>query len=201
MNHAAAWLIWVGLLGYLFYAYALYAFDRVYNPFFLFYVAIMGLALYSLIFFFMEAPLNRSSVRPHSNPPRRATAVLLLALVMLFLTLWLSILLPAMGSRIPPEGNSIFVQDLAFFLPLLTIVAVLLWRRKPLGDALAVPLLVKVGTLGISVLIGALVAPWFGHPLNMGDMATYAALGLGPLLFIGPFLRALEITPDGGIAG
>ena len=34
-----AWLVWTGLNGYLFYAYALYSFERVYNPLYLVYIA------------------------------------------------------------------------------------------------------------------------------------------------------------------
>jgi hypothetical protein len=41
-----AWLIWVGFLGYLLYAYALYCFERLYNLLFQFYIAILGLTIY-----------------------------------------------------------------------------------------------------------------------------------------------------------
>ena len=71
-----AWLIWVGLLGYLFYAYALYSFEGVYNQLYLFYIAIVGLVLYALIIFFMSADLNFIRPRPGKKPPRKPAAVL-----------------------------------------------------------------------------------------------------------------------------
>ncbi len=203
----SAWLIWVGLLGFLFYAYALYCFERLYNPLFLFYIAILGLTVYSLIGFFMRADLtavrpkdgrNPPTNPPHRNPPRWGAAVLFLVLVAMFVFLWLSILLPAMRSRIPPDGSTIFVLDLAFFLPLLTIEAGLLFRREALGDALVIPILIKVGALGLSVLLGTLIAPWFGQALDAASVGIYALLGLGPLLFVIPFFRSMSVGEANG---
>jgi hypothetical protein len=192
-----AWLIWVGLLGYLFYAYALYCFEGVYNQLYLFYIAIVGLVVYALISFFMAADLSTVHPRSNKKPPRRAAAILFLLLVVMFAALWLSIIIPAMGDRIPPEASTIFVLDLAFFLPLLTVEASLLFRSKPLGDALAIPILVKVGTLGLSVLLGTLFAPWFGQAIDWASVGIYALLGLGPLLFALPFLSSTTVERNG----
>jgi hypothetical protein len=188
-----AWLVWVGFLGYLFYAYAIYSFEGVYNQLYLFYIAILGLVTYSAIIFFMRADLG--TVRPRSGrkPPRTATAFLLLLLVAMFLFLWLSILLPVMRDRVPPDGGTIFVLDLAFFLPLLVIEAVLLFRSESLGDALAIPVLVKISTLGLSVFLGALLAPLFGQEIDVASVGIYALLGFGPLIFALLFLRSIEI--------
>ncbi len=181
------------MLGYLFYAYALYSFDGVYNQLYLFYIAIVGLVVYALISFFMSANLGTIRPRLGRKPPRKPAAVLFLLLVAMFAGLWFSIILPAMGDRIAPEANTIFVLDLAFFLPLLTIEAVLLFRSNPLGDALAIPILIKVGTLGLSVLASTLFAPRFGQEFDLASVGIYALLGFGPLLFVVPFLRSMSI--------
>jgi len=193
-----AWLVWVGFLGYLFYAYALYCFERLYNPLFLFYIAILGLSTYSLVGFFICADLTAVRAKDGRHPPRRGAALLFLVLVAMFVFLWLSILLPAMRSRIPPDGSTIFVLDLAFFLPLLTIEAGLLFKKKAPGDALAIPILIKVGTLGVSVLLGTLIAPIFGQEIDVASVGIYALLGLGPLLFTIPFLRSLSAGDPNG---
>ena len=191
-----AWLLWAGLIGYLFYAYALYSFDRVYNPLFLGYVALVGLCIYSLIAFFRQADLERYvSEKTDRTPPRRTSATLLLILAAMFAFLWLSILVPAMRDRVSPDGNAIFVMDLSFFVPLLVIEAVLLLRKRRLGDALAVPLLMKMGILGFSVMLGALLAPAFGQPLEPGSVGIYALLGLGPLSLVVPYLRSIDVVP------
>jgi hypothetical protein len=187
------WLVWISLLGYLFYAYALYCFEPVYNQLYLFYIAILGLVLYALISFFMAADLSSVRTRSEKQPPRKGAAVLFLLLVAMFAFLWLSTMLPAMSARVPPEASTIFVLDLSFFLPLLTIEAILLFKSKPLGDALSIPILIKIGTLGLSVLLGTLFGPLFGQAIDLPSVGIYALLGIGPLLFVLPFWSRLEI--------
>jgi hypothetical protein len=186
-----AWLVWTGLIGYLFYAYALYCFERVYNNYFLLYLAILGLSIYSLIGFFRWADFEFIHVGSR-RPPRRISAVLLLILVALFLYLWLTIVLIAMRGMYPPPANSIFVIDLSFILPLMTIEAVLLLRKIRLGDVLAVPILIKVGILGLSVLLGTLFAPTYGRGIEIESVFLYALLGLGPLALGVRFFGALD---------
>ena len=98
-----------------------------------------------------------------------------------------------MGDRAAPEASTIFVLDLAFFLPLLAIEAVLLFKSDPLGDALVIPILIKVGILGLSVMASTLFAPRFGQEFELASVGIYALMGFGPLLFVVPFLRSLSI--------
>lgn len=185
---ARAWLVWLGLVGYLAYAYGLYAFETLVNPLYLGYVATFGLSAWALFVFFARADLGRLAP---THPPRRLTAGLFALLVLLFAALWLATLLPAMATRTPPEGATIFVFDLALILPALAVTAALLWRSRPWGDLLALPLLVKAATLGLSVLIGTLIGPAWGLPVQGGDVAIYAGLTLLPALLIFPWWRAL----------
>lgn len=189
-----SWLILPGLQSYLFYAYALYSFDRVYNYLFLLYVAIAGLSVYSLILFFLSVHPDSVAEKQKSNLPGKTAAVLFLVLAVVFLSLWLSILVPAMVTGIPPEGNAIFVLDLGFFIPLLTITAVLLLREKPLGYLITVPLLVKMAALGFSVLTASLIGPAFGQTTSTADLVIYTLLGAGPVLLIPVYLSRLDFS-------
>ena len=90
-----------------------------------------------------------------------------------------------------PEGATIFVFDLAFALPALVACAALLWRGGPWGDLLALPLLMKLATLGLSVLIGTLIGPLWGVPAALTDVATYAVLALLPAALVPLWWRAL----------
>lgn len=193
-----SWLIWLGLEGYLLYAYGLYSFERVYNPIYLIYIAIFSLSLWSIITFFHAVDLSQVRVRQSDRqPPRRATAVFLLLLVLMFLVLWLSLMIPAMRDYHAPEASSIFIMDLSFVLPLLTLTAILLFKRHHLGDVLTVPLLIKTVTLGSSVLLGTLLYPAFGRELLWDEVLTYAILGLAPLLFLVPFLIRIDVNGSG----
>lgn len=185
---ARLWLVWLGLLGYLAYAYGLYAFETLVNPLFLGYVAAFGLSLWAVFTFFARADLARVAAR---DAPRRLTAGLFLLLALLFAGLWLSILVPAMIARVPPDAATIFVFDFALVLPALTVAAILMWRGARWGDILALPLLIKAATLGLSVLLGTLIAPAWGLPLAPGEVATYAALTLLPAALVPPWWRAL----------
>ena len=183
-----AWLVWLGLLGYTAYAFGLYAFETVVNPLYLGYIGAFALSVWAMLIFFARADL--AILRP-ARPPRRLTAALFVLLSALFLLLWLSILIPAMMTRTAPEGATIFVFDLALVLPALTATAVLLWRGLHWGDILALPLLMKAATVGLSVLIGTLVAPAWGQPVAAADVATYAALTFLPAALLWPWWRAL----------
>jgi len=186
-----AWLWWLGLTGYLLYAYGLYAFERLYNGFFLLYIGIFSCCIYSVILFFRSADLRIFKETLNRRAPRTGTAVYLLVLVMIFTLVWMRMILPAIKSHVPPNGSSIFVMDLAFFLPLLTIAAVQLLKRRPLGDFLAPVLLIKMGVLGLSVFLGGLLAPHYGQPLDWPMLGLFALLGVGGAVLALHFLRRL----------
>lgn len=176
-----AWLVWVSLNGYLLYAYALYSFERLYNPLFLVYIAIAGLSFYSIAGFITW--LEPDAVRrfDHSRFPHRVIALYLLALVAMFVSIWMSMIIPGIQTRTPPDGSSIFVIDLAFLLPLLVIASVSLWRRHTFGAIAAPIILVTTAVLGISILLGSLFGPLFGLPISLEEVFVYALLGVGSL--------------------
>ena len=100
-------------------------------------------------------------------------------LVAMFVTVWLSLIIPGIQAQQPPDGATIFVIDLAFVLPLLAIVAVMLIRHQPMGALLAPTVLIKVATLDCSVLLGTLIAPFFSQSLDWGSVGVYAVMDLG----------------------
>lgn len=197
LGWAKGWLIWAGLVGYLFYAYALYSFDGVLNPAYPLYLAILAVALLALVLFLRAVDPARLQVAARP-PPRRAVAVLFALLVALFTALWLSQLLPAMAARRPLPGQTIFVLDLAIALPLTALTAALLWRGHPVGDLLAIPVLMKVAVLGVAVFLGTVYA-WalFGGPFMPFELALYALMGFGPALLIWPVWRGLDVAGAG----
>ena len=191
---AKSWLIWAGLLGYLVYAYALYSFDRVMNPAYPLYLAVLVASVLAVVLFVRAVEPGRL-VSAHRPPPRRAVAGLFGVLVVVFTALWLSQLLPAMAARQPSPGQTIFVLDLAFALPLTGLTAWLLWRGTPVGDLMAIPMLMKVAVLGVSVFLGTFYT-WalFDGPFMGFELALYALMGFGPAALIWPVWRGLDVA-------
>jgi hypothetical protein len=137
--------------------------------------------------------------------PVRGIAAFILAVVALNALAWLSFAVPDLGEDPPGflEGtglttNPIHVQDLAVWLPALSIVAVLLWQRRPSGVFLAGAGLVfwQIEAIGVAV------DQWFGHRAAPdSDVATLggvvlfvvmAAVTVGPLIL---WLRAAPGPP------
>ncbi len=188
------WLIWAGLLGYLIYAYGLYSFDRVMNPAYPLYLAVLSVSVFAA-FLFARAVDLRAVGAGAKPPPRRLVAGLFALLLALFVPLWGVQLLPAMAARAPLPGQTIFVLDLAFALPLTGLTAWLLWRGSPVGDLLAIPMLMKVAVLGISVVLGTFYTwAFFDGPFMPFDLALYALMGFGPAVLIRPVWRGLRVT-------
>ena len=190
------YIVWAALIGYLLYAYGIYAFGGVYNMFFLCYIAIFSLALFTLIIFFSSVDLDYFVEVRTEHIPRRTFAVFLLLLAILFIVIWLKIIIPSMIDKVQPEGNSIFVFDLSFFIPLLVLCAIKLFQNKKLGFLLSGILLMKMGFLGFSVLLGGLIGPFFGQPLSIFQSILFAILGIGSFIFAIIYINALRSDWD-----
>lgn len=190
-----AWLIWAGFAGFLWYNYALYAFEAIYTILYPAYLALVALSFYALVLFALKVrpAALRHGPRP---PPRRTAALVLLAIIAMIAPIWLSIMVPAIGDARAPEASSIFALDLGFVFPLMVVCAIALLRARPVGDLLAIPLLIKASSIGLSVLLGTLLQPLFGRPIAWADVPVYALLGIIPLAVAMPFWRRLTVATD-----
>ncbi|WFE75205.1 hypothetical protein [Roseinatronobacter sp. S2] len=72
---AKGWLIWAGLVGYLICAYGLYSFDRVMNPAYPLYLAVLATSIMAVVLFMRVIDLSALRVGPRPRPCR-AMAVL-----------------------------------------------------------------------------------------------------------------------------
>jgi hypothetical protein len=155
-------LVGLGALGCLLYTYVTYAFDAVLNPATPLYIAVVGLASWSL--FYAAPRLSEHEVESalKDRLPRRATGVLLVFVAVIFGLLWLGQMAQAAVTGTRPQAlieagwpnNPIYVLDLAFVVPLCvaTGVGLLTGRRRWPGTRFALPLLVFVALLALSIL-------------------------------------------------
>jgi hypothetical protein len=154
-----AQLIVIGMLGYLVYAYAIFAFSVVINPAAPVYIAILGLATWSLI---LRVPVLASAADAGAGArlPRRVTAGFLGFIVIAFGGLWLSEIAGAITSGVLPASvsdlelptSAVYTLDLAFLLPAMVVAAVLLVR----GVAVAAPLAVALLAFSVAMVLSIL---------------------------------------------
>jgi hypothetical protein len=195
-----ATLVWSGVLLYLIYAYAIYAFDVHYNSLFLVYVAILGLSFYTLVGSVIHLHLDLLKAYFSATTKARPVSVFFLVLGIVFYLLWLSEEIPALVTgKIPPSiplanlpTNPVHVLDLGLYLPAMFITAALLWRRKIVGYLLAGPLLVFSILTGTAILVIFLVMSMKGIPTSVGVEAFIAIIIVVSLFLSWLFLREVK---------
>ncbi len=159
-NSLRAYFVWLGAYIYLVYAFVIYSFSVHFNFLFLAYIIILGASFYILVGGLLAVDKSILSASFLSNTKSKIVSVLLMTVAILFISLWLSEIVPNLFSnRIPTSlietglwVNPVHVLDLAFVLPGMIITSVLLWRRKLLGFLMAVPLMVFLVTMGLGII-------------------------------------------------
>ena len=142
-------LIWGGLLGYGVYNFAFYVFGAAFNDLFLAHVVAFSASIFALIAWAAELDARAIAGRFDARTPRRAVAVLLLAVAAVFATLWTTFSIAyavrghlTLGAATLPGMHLVFALDLSMMAPSMAIGGVWLWRRLPWGSVLATALCV-----------------------------------------------------------
>ena len=174
-----AWrLLWLGALGYLVYAYGMFALAVRWNELFLFYVALFGLTLFALVIGLTGTQADRVRAMAGPRVPIRLVSGYLILIAVVVGAMWLAEDVTAMVRRaIPPSvtqfetpTNIVHVFDLGIVLPAMVVSAVQLLRRQAWGYVLAGMLLVKAATIGLWVV--AMI--WFSAREGVRTPAAYS---------------------------
>ena len=181
-GHAAGEPVVVAGLLYLVYNYAIFAFSVAMNPLTAMYIAILGLALWSLVLGGRDAVAGTEDLADRLN--RRAAGGLLVAVGLSFSLLWLGqIIATSTTGTLPPDlvkagisANPVYALDLAFFLPLCALAGVGLLRRSS-AAVLAFPMLIWVPLMGAGVVGGFVLMAAAGD--GAGVPVAVAVTGLG----------------------
>jgi hypothetical protein len=143
---AKAILLWLGVVIYMTYSYVLYAFFMHFGSWFLVYVAVLGLSFYTMVGSIIELI---KQVPPELSTKTKGPSIYLLVNGLMFGVLWFIEIIPAtLNAQVPKSAtevglplNPVHVLDLGFLLPAMIATAALLWRKKPMGQLLTVPLI------------------------------------------------------------
>ena len=169
-------LVWLGVLGYVLYTYATYAFAIRFNPMFLVYLALLGCSLYALIGGLATTNFEALKVRFTQRTPVKAVSVFLAVVAALFYLVWLSeavsaVLTGGVPQSVVADGtptNVVHVVDMALLLPGMLLTALWLWRKRAIGYLLAGALLTLLALLKLAIVAMAVlemslpVAAFFG---------------------------------------
>lgn len=185
-----------GVLGFLFYAYGIYAIEQIYTPLYPLYLAILSMSFFTLAT--ALSSLNSSAIERLNLPSwvRYSSAGYGLFIAVMFNFIWFSQLIPLIqtGNRID-YLFSVYIIDLVFIMPAFVISAILLLRNRSIGIVgLPTLFIVGIGILAPLALAELLKPSRYGSPMNVGELQLYGMLSLSFLIFSIVYLAVLK--PD-----
>jgi hypothetical protein len=176
--------VFAGLL-YVVYNYGIFVFSVVMNPLTAVHIAIVGLALWSLILTTRSPALSEAGAAATEGLNRRTSGVLLVAVAGLFGLLWMGQIATATATgalapdlvRAGLSTNPVYALDLAFFLPLCALAGIGLLRHDRAG-ALGQPMLLWVTLMGAGVVGGFLFSAAAGEEIPVVVAVVISALSI-----------------------
>jgi hypothetical protein len=172
-------LVWFGLMGYLWYTYVAAAFSYRMNTMFLVYVALFALTTFTLVLQLLVLRDLRIAEVFSRSAPRKPVAAFLLLLGILLCSLWLPPVFLFMQSGTLPEfvvkaqtpTSFVYVLDLGIVVPVSIVAAFRIWNASDEGFALAGFVLGKAAAMGLALV-------------SMTGFALAAKLEVDPMLSI-----------------
>ncbi len=164
-------IIIIGVIGSQCYLYGIFTIERVYNVFYLVYLVIFALSVWTIIYS-LAGYRTKNFQHLHLNKKMlNTTAVSSIVIAVIFIFLWTASLLPLMQEHKRIEYlYSIYILDLGFIMPAFIITAVMSLRRIPLGILMA-PAMMIIGFFVIFPLgLNEIAKPAFGMQINYGSM-------------------------------
>ncbi|MGB9937314.1 MAG: hypothetical protein ACPK7O_06300 [Methanobacterium sp.] len=151
-------LIWMGTIFYFLYSYASMSFLTSYNQFFLVYVAIFSISLYTLLgeMFSMDIKAVKRSFS--EGIIEKIAAVFLVIMGLMLALMWLKMIFDSLFTGIIPPAlesyTTLVIQalDLGIVVPAAVITGVFLFKGKEWGYVLASIFLIKASLLGTAIL-------------------------------------------------
>lgn len=183
-----AQIVWLGATAYILYNAVLFLFATPFNNLFLLYVAMMSLAIWSIVTVIRVMGVESFPARFSAKLPVRAIGGYLLVMAALNAVIWMRGIVPGVLSTSSPaflDGtgmptSAVYVQDLVWWLPLMAVSAVWLWRKQAWGYLIAGAMLV---TYEIEA-VGVAVDQWMGHAADpASSVASAAAVPLFAAIF------------------
>lgn len=184
-------IVWIGLLVFYFYGYALYTIGTMYTPLYPLYLAITALAGWAIVLTILRFDIREVAAR-RAAFPAVFTAVLFLLNTIFLGGAWLAQMFPAVQAVQPPPMYSVFVMDLGFAFPLLSVAAIGLLRGQDWSYAMGGPLLVKGLVTTTSLVTAEAIAAGMGRQTDpLPIMAMFALFAVASAVLLGVYFTRL----------
>jgi hypothetical protein len=192
----------VAVLLYLVYNYAIFAFTVAMNPLSAVYIAILGLAVWSIALGAPALDLAGMAGALEGRLPRRASATVLIGVGLLFALLWLSQIAAASATGVLPVDlvraeiptNPVYALDLGLFLPLCVASGIALVRGRPGAlAAFAAPMLIWLSLTSAGIVGAFALQAQAGEAVPLPVAALVAVIG--GVTAVLPAVAALRAGP------
>jgi hypothetical protein len=199
-NSRVALCIYGGTLLYILYSFFIYSFGVHFNNLFLLYCLTLGLSLYAFILLMYEFARMDAREWFGDKVPTRSIGIYLIIISMMFYSLWLRDIIPAIAGNSVPRSvsdyellvNPVHVLDIAIFLPGLIITAILLMRKHRFGYVLAPILLVFVIILAIALAGMVIMVKAKGMGDDTSVAGIFALLAVISFIFLFAMLKSVK---------
>lgn len=150
--------LWAGVLLYLIYTFAIFAFDIHFNKLFFVYCLILGLSFYLFIYFLFSQTVDPARITS-KKITNRVIGIYFIVMAALFYLLWLLEVIPySIAGKTPVSlmevgtpTNPVHVLDLSVILPGIFLVGVLLLKNRKMGHALTPAILIFFTLMDITI--------------------------------------------------
>jgi len=186
-------VVWVAVLAFWAYGYALLAFSMLATPLYPAYIAVLGLSVFALLLVGSGVQTTRYAGRLVDARAWPSITVLGLTVGLLG-PVWLILMVGGIRDGTMPETANVFVLDLGFIFPTMVTAIVGLVRRRdwawPLAGALVILTAVMLASLVVADGIAALMDVT-ADPLAL--VIVFAALAAAAVAAAGSLLRRLAV--------
>lgn len=192
-------IIWIGTMITNIYSYVIYCFGVHFNFLFHVYCLILGLSIFSVIYFFINHIKEDFRNWFKEKVPTKTIGTFLIIIAAIFVFLWLSQSLPAAIANTVPESiindglltNPVHALDFSFYLPLMFMSAVILIKKKALGYLLAPMMIVFAITTNVNIISLMFVAMEKTSSNNMPLIIVFSVFTIVCLGFLWLMLKNL----------
>ena len=193
-------LVWLGALAYMTYMWTHYAFVIAYNDFFLGYVALFGLSVFTLLSGVVTTDATRIYESAHDEVSTAVYGGFLAVVAVALGFMWLFEIVPATiaGEQPPaiiqlgPEAAHTYVIDLGLLVPSLAIASVWVRQERPWGYVLTGVLLVFAGLIAPTLTAITVIDLFEGVEIALPVLVGTIIPPLIGLIFAGTYLRGLQ---------